>query len=83
MTKALELFSNCIIVIAGPEAIKGLQLTPGKHYFLAESLSKMVDILVQVIKNLSSNYRIACNAQSAIREMYNIDTLLHVYKNSY
>lgn len=45
-TKALEFFANHLLVISGPEGVKGIHgLRPEEHYLLANSLDEMCMII--------------------------------------
>lgn len=70
-TKALEFFANCLLVISGPEGVKGIQgLKPGEHYLLARSLDEMCLIIGNCFLKPEKYQNIATAGASYVAKNY-------------
>jgi len=79
-TKALEFFANRLLVISGPEGVKGIHgLKPGKHYLLVNSLDKMCAIIDKCLSEPQKYQNIATAGASYISENYSWETLTKDY----
>jgi glycosyltransferase involved in cell wall biosynthesis len=66
-TKALEFFANGLLVISGPEGVKGIHgLEPGKHFLMAESVDKMCELLEACISRPAEFKLIAVSGQKHV-----------------
>jgi len=81
MTKAVELLLNCMVIIAGYEAVKGLDLIPGIHYLDAGDLDELVNKFIKVVENLAQYFNTACRAEEFIRKYNSAEIILSVYKD--
>jgi len=81
-TKALEFFANHLLVISGPEGVKGIHgLEPGKHYLLANSLDDMCMIIDNCLSQPEKYQNIATAGARYILKNYSWGTLTKDYVN--
>ena len=70
-TKALEFFANGLLVISGPEGVKGIHgIEVGKHYLLANSIEEMIEIIKNVLLIPKVYQNVADEGQKFILERY-------------
>jgi glycosyltransferase involved in cell wall biosynthesis len=79
-TKALEFFANGLLVISGPEGVKGIRgLEQGKHYLLANSLDELCEVMTRVLSEPEAYQKIAQEGESFIRKNYSWEILTKHY----
>jgi glycosyltransferase involved in cell wall biosynthesis len=79
-TKALEFFANGLLVISGPEGVKGIRgLEQGKHYLLANSLDEMCEVMTRVLSEPEAYQKIAQEGESFIHKNYSWEILTKHY----
>jgi len=79
-TKALEFFANHLLVISGPEGVKGIHdLEPGKHYLLANSLDEMCAIVEKCLSQPEKYRKIATAGAKYISKNYSWETIAKNY----
>lgn len=85
-TKALEFFANHLLIISGPEGVKGINgLRSGEHYLLAKSLNEMGMIIDRCLLKPEKYQNIASAGANNILEKYSWETLtkdyIHIIKS--
>jgi glycosyltransferase involved in cell wall biosynthesis len=79
-TKALEYFSHGLLVVSGPEGLKGIMnLKVGEHCLMADSTSEMTRILNECLSNPKKYEFMRSNGQRFIDSVYTWDALSKNY----
>lgn len=78
--KALEFFANGLLVISGPEGIKGIDgLLPNVHYLLVNSVEEMVDAIKKCLKNPEYFFDLAKSGSNYVLTTYSWESLTNEY----
>jgi len=81
-TKALEYFANGLLVVSGPEGVKGIRgLEAEKHYLVANSLDEMCKIIEMCLSEPEKYQKIATTGARYISEYYSWENLTKDYIN--
>jgi len=81
-TKALEFFANNLVVVSGPEGVKGINgLEPSKHYLLANSIDEMCMIVNECLSEPKKYQNMAESGARYVSENYSWQTLAKEYIN--
>ena len=79
-TKALEFFANNLLVVSGPEGVKGINgIKPEKHYLLANSLDDMCTIMNKCLSEPEKYQNIATAGARYVSENHSWETLTKDY----
>jgi glycosyltransferase involved in cell wall biosynthesis len=81
--KILEAMQKGKIVIASSKAIEGINATPGVHFLLANSREDFIENINFALKHQSQMQNISDNAQSFIKENFNIHSITKHLVNFY
>jgi len=73
--KMLEAMSVGLPVVTTAQGMAGLDVTAGKHYFQADTVTEYVDALLAIRNNTKAVGVIARNGRKLVEERYNWDTI--------
>jgi glycosyltransferase involved in cell wall biosynthesis len=79
-TKALEFFANGLLVISGPEGVKGIYgLESGKHFLIGTSVDVMCNLIEQCLSKPRKYAGIAVSGRQYISDKYSWSCLTKDY----
>ncbi len=79
-TKALEYLANGLLVMSGPEGVKGIHgLKGGEHFLAAKSLDEMIVVLKECLMHPEKFHSISCKGTAFVIEHHSWRVLTYGY----
>lgn len=76
--KILEAFAAGLPVVSTAKGVEGLDVTPGRHFLTAETVSDFVDALGQVFAEPDLGTALARGALAFVRDRHSVETLVPI-----